>query len=465
MFPSGRCFGLACCVLAAALSPRNASGSVTPLNSLPLWPTVQSITAALPTASMTERANAERRLISLGKNAIGPLLGICTREMAQCPEVLTILPRFGADLIDVVLERGVESDSTFVVGCRVVAGMGGTVANEVKALAISDRGAIGRRLAMCVLRTMGPEGIPTLLQLSDEGNLNVRAAALEELVEARDPRAADAFLRAFRDGSLRQVSVRGSASLKDVRAIPNFLELLNDRSHFLLGEAALWGLGSVYSGDLRPVIARTAWTRSEVMIRRAASDVLNSTRDPIANRLGRRFYVRNRRNFLLYYMWGGRAAVGVLAFCVAILLAARSGRLWGIGLAILIGIYWGYFAVDQWIFTEAMLLFVFLPLTLATALLTGASPRFVKVVFTWVASHLAFFMPAAGSMLFVGPISYLGAAFGPHVFAFLGMLYLWKRREEAAARLSQRQAILTTAGAFYLSYAVSFAALWGYLGF
>jgi hypothetical protein len=89
----------------------------------------------------------------------------------------------------------------------------------------------------------------------------------------------------------------------------------------------------------------------------------------------------------------------------------------------------------------------------------------MRVVLAWA---LADTLAPLGTMLLpiVGPWAVMIPGWGPYAFPVIALLGLYHTRETDPGTLARdRAATGAIAATFYLSYAVSFAALWGHFGF
>jgi hypothetical protein len=410
----------------------------------------------------------EQQILAFGEPAIRPLMGICSREFPQCPVARSILPKFGDVLMGSVLEAAVGSDAMLAVGCDAVSRLGISVLPRLKALIEDDYTSEQnpRRFGVCVLNKMGSESIPTLIELTKSKNENARGAALSNLSIRRDARLIPLFLAGLSDpdANVRRLSANGLRENPDPRALPILLQTAR-----LGGEdqqAALSALGAQYSADLRPVIALAAWTSPRRVVRRNASNVLSSTTDRVAQRLGRRYYAHRYNPNASYYEWGPRVSCAVVFLCLAAAFGTRVRRSLGLLGAALLGVYWGGFASDHWILTEAFLLCVFIPVTTFVLWRTGGTWPIVPIALAWLIGQLM--LPA----VFSAPLFYYGEMITLLVNG-VGLilavpsigLALTQTDDDPTSLKRARRVVRDVAVTFYAGYGIAFAALWGYLGF
>ncbi|MEP7215359.1 MAG: HEAT repeat domain-containing protein [Anaerolineaceae bacterium] len=439
-----------------------------PLEAEPLWTRLVELTTEAAGATPERVEAIEQQIIAFGAPAIRPLMGLCTRKLPQCPVARNLLPKFGDALIDKALEVGASSGSGFVVGCDAVSRIGISVLPRMKALIENDHtnGQDARKFGVCVLDKMGSDGVPTLIELAKSENKEAMGAALSNLSLRADPRLVPLFLAGLShpNPGVRTLSAFGLRRNPDPRALPSLRAMV--RASGREREAALSALGAQYSPDLRPVIAFPAWTDPDRLVRRTASNVLSSTRDRVAQRLGRRYYAGHYYPNMAYYEWGPRVSVAVVFLCLAAALGARVSRPLGLFVAAVLGIYWGGFATDQWIYSEAFLLGVFIPVALFVLWRTGATWPHVPLSVAWLVGQLV--LPA----VFSAPLFYYGDLVILLVNSIglilavpaVGLALRWSDEDPASLRKARR-VVRDMALTFYVTYGIAFAALWGYLGF
>ncbi len=457
------------CVLLALGSPASSQQrrwQIKP-ETLPNWSQVELLSEGLIARDAEVRARAEAELLAMGKPALHPLLIIGRRDLPQSAAVQQIWPKFGDAFISEVIELEVNS----LAPCQVAAGMGASlIPRLVKLIERDDPFSYpGEAFAFCVLRQLGREAVPALIELvrNQELEPGKRAIAITALVDTRDERVAPVLLEQL-DGTRGMVraSAAGLARLKDPRVLPKLAQMAQDQGGpASFRETALLGLGGLYSKEFRDVIARAAWQDEDMSVRKAAANALTGRGDRVAERIGGRYFPIYRNLLFSYYEWGPRLAWGALFVGLAVWLAARHKWAVGLALGLIVGIYWGFFARDVWIRTETWLLAAYVPLTLLGLLTFGCSSRAMRVVLAWA---LADTLAPLGTMLLpiVGPWAVMIPGWGPYAFPVIALLGLYHTRETDPGTLARdRAATGAIAATFYLSYAVSFAALWGHFGF
>lgn len=435
----------------------------------PLWPRLLELTTELAGPPPEKVETIEQQILGFGRPAIRPLLGICSRELPQCPVARKLLPMFGDVLMDNVLEAGAGSGPMLVVGCDAVSVLGVPVLPRMMALIENDDTYLqeGRSFGVCVLNKMGSESIPTLMELTKSKNENARGAALSNLSIRRDARLIPLFLAGLSDpdANVRRLSAIGLQVNPDPRALSTLLEMLRSEGQ-IDREAAIAALGTLYSPNLRSPIALAAWTDPQLWVRRTASGVLSSTTDRVAQRLGRRYYAHRYNPNTPYYQWGPRVSCAVVFLCLAAAFGTRVRRSLGLLGAALLGVYWGGFASDHWILTEAFLLCVFIPVTTFVLWRTGGTWPIVPIALAWLIGQLM--LPA----VFSAPLFYYGEMITLLVNG-VGLilavpsigLALTQTDDDPTSLKRARRVVRDVAVAFYAGYGIAFAALWGYLGF
>jgi HEAT repeat protein len=458
------------CVLLALGSPASSQQrrwQIKP-ETLPNWVQVELLSKELIASDPEVRERAEAELLAMGKPALHPLLIIGRRDLPQSAAVQQVWPKFGEAFIDEAIELEIASFAP----CHVAAGMGTSLIPKfVKLIEVSNaaRGFPGESFGFCVLGRLGKDAVPALIELVRNQQLDARkrSIAITALVDTRDERAAPVLLEHL-DGTRGMVrsSAAGLARLKDPRVLPKLVEMAQDQSQIAsYRELALRGLGGLYSKEFRDVIARAAWQDEDMTVRKAAANALIGRGDRVAERIGGRYFPIYRNHLFSYYEWGPRLAWGALFVCLAVWLAARHKWAVGLALGLIVGIFWGFFARDVWVRTETWLLAAYVPLALLGLLIFGCSNGAMGVVLAWA---LANTLAPLGMMLLpiMGPWAVAIPGWGPYAFPGIALLGLIHFRETDPGTLARdRAATGAIAATFYLSYAVSFAALWGHLGF
>lgn len=432
---------------------------------LPKWHLVEELSRRLIAEQPSERELAERELLALGVPAVHPLLIIGIRSEPQSAAVRRLWPRFGDAFITEAVETDVSEGS--VAPCQVAAGLGQAVLPRLRRLAETEE-LRGQRFAFCVLREMKDEGVSTLIELASPSRpFGVREKAINELIASRDERGASLFLRGLSDSSadIRQLSATGVGRLKEGRAVPQLLTMVADETQSArYREVALYALGVMSFPSLREELARPAWRDKDSFVRKSAANALLQQRDRVAQRLGARYSPTRHSAMFPYYTWGPRVGAGSFFLCLATFVAARSRRAFGLVLAGLVGLYWGFVVKDVWFETEMWLLCVFVPVTIGSLLAFGCSREAVLIVLGWALVN------ALGTLAtLLTPVLGLVAlglpTIGQYAFPSIALIGLYRHREIDPATLAKdRRATALVGGVFYFTYAVSFAALWGFLG-
>lgn len=316
--------------------------------SLPNWDQIEHLSQELVATNPETRARAEAALFALGTPALHPLLVLGARDLPQSTAVQRLWPRFGAAFISEVIDLQISEASP--IPCQVAARIGKGLHPTLLELAARDD-HVSRRFALCVLRHMRSDGVPTLVQIARDAQLDAskREAAINELIQLRDDRAAAVFLEglADRNPGIVQASAWGLAKLKDPRVLPKLIEMANDREATgAYRGLALAGLGAMYSTEVRGVVARNAWQDDDVLVRKAASNALVGRGDQVADRIGRRYFPSRYSLLFPYYTWGPRVGAAAFLVCLAAWLTARREKAFGIAFGCAIGGYWGFFVED-----------------------------------------------------------------------------------------------------------------------
>lgn len=458
------------CVLLALGSP--ASGQlkrwqVQP-ETLPNWSQVELLSKGLIASDPDVRRRAEADLLAMGKPALHPLLFLGTRDLPQATAVQQVWPKFG----DAFISETIELEMSHPLVCQAATRLGASlISSLVKLIEKDDSFSYpGEVFGFCVLRKFGKDAVPALIELVRNQQLEPRkrGKAIAALVDTEDERAALVLLEGLSDTDpgMVQAFSEGLSRLKDPRVLPKLVEMAQDQGQIAsYRETALLGLGGLYSREFRDVIAHAAWQDEDMSVRKAAANALIGRGDPVAERIGGRYFPIYRNLLFSYYEWGPRLAWGALFVGLAAWLAARRNWAAGVAFGVMVGVYWGFFARDVWIRTETWLLAAYVPLTLLGLLTFGCSSRAMRVVLAWA---LADTLAPLGTMLLpiVGPWAMAIPGWGPYAFPVIALLGLFHFRETDPGTLARdRAATGAIAATFYLSYAVSFAALWGRFGF
>jgi HEAT repeat protein len=468
---------------------------------------VKELAESLTNNEASVKARAEQQLLAMGPPATEQLLAtaVLTRDSQQKEAIENLLPRFGPSAVErlfwgpgwqVRVYRGASGveDPIRDTAVNAVVRMGAPALPEIRRLLEdpSERGlALGgdslRLSAMTALNRMGPLGteiVVDFLLRHPEKEMRWSMASILANAKNPDPRGADGLLQALNDTNItvRGYAADGLGRLRDRRAIDRLVEMLRTDPGPQTRMAAGAALGRIYEPRLFAPLSRAAQWDRDWDVRKTASNVLmHWTYDPVAMRVGRRYYPPK---MTLEYIDFVRAAymlvlvvTGMLVY-VAIWSATRTTaiRNWrGVpdsvlnqSLAVmLLGFAWAFWMRLVWGWIELSLLLAVVPITALLAWRTGARLKSLRGSLIGCATGfvLAFLAPIGGIWIGLGLMFLAFWSMVAIVGTSLLIGLLRKRSPETSSPTPVRTASLACAGAFYAGYGVGWLALWGYLGF
>lgn len=381
------------------------------------------------------RERAEDSLVEIGLDALPALLVAYNRAILPRQQAIKrVVHRMGPDVVEPLykfsyLRRlivGREKEMT-EDGVALAIGIGEAAIPAAKALAEAPGpGNGGPRLwGGAVLAGLGPAGVRAFGEMLENADSEVRLSAAEALCRIGDPEG-HKRLRAFvrdPDRMVRAYAILGAGRLNDPSMIPVLLDGIKDTG-ITVRETSVKGLSRHYEVRFRSTLARLARADSQISVRTEATRaLLAQDADPFALRLGRRYFAQP---LLLIEDIGREIRSYIIQIGTAIVLllmtagAFRSTRGLGpdtfprVALAVagVLGLWWGGLARGVSGSEENSLVFVILPSC---------------AVVGYFARHKT------------------------------------RRAPELATVL--RTATLRVFGAFYASFAVGLAWVWGFLGF
>jgi hypothetical protein len=456
---------------------------------------VQQLAEKLTDENAGVRDKAEQELLAMGPPATEQLLATAalTRDAREKQAIEALLPRYGSEAIERLLwgpgwavrvyrgDAGTD-DPIKDLAVNAIVKMGAAALPEVRRLM-----DVGLRGAMTALNRLGPVGTETVVDLllnHPDDEMRTSMASILADAKSPDPQAADGLLKALKsqDTAVHMYVARAVGNLRDRRAIDRLLELLSAKDDPLLRMAAGAALGKMYEPRLFGPLSRRAKWDSVFSVRQTASNVLMYwTYDPVAIRVGRRYYPPRMTEAVVDVAYTRLAlllvATGMLVY-VLIWSARAAGQaeLWrglsarvlgAAGLALLLGFAWAFWMIRVWGLIELLLLLVVLPATALLAWRTGARLKSLRGSLVGCAvGVLLVFLGAQSSMWVSLGLEWLA----PRLLVLIVALsvlsgVLRTRGIDAALLASTRTASLACAAAFYLGYGVGWLALWGYLGF
>ena len=360
------------------------------LSAKPTAHDVRPFVSRLASNDPGEREAASRTLLSMGPDAIAPLLDIVAQgNIVDVVPIKELLPKYGPEAMEAFHDAG----------NRDYAGGRAAVMWTAAAAAVAQMGDAAEPVIMDWFTHHNPYGsdvtfavavlaewqrrdrraTPLLIPLLNSPQEKVRESATKLIADFPDPRAYDALLSVLQksdDPVVRGDAAMGLGRLHDKRASKALLAALSDPNlgfrYFVVA-----ALGGVYEPQCRGALARPARgpTRdsTERMVCDMATYVLTRSRDPIGVRLGWRYKPisispldQDWIEILHTLECLATAIVLVLLGTVGAWVAGRASAPQLVVstvflFALACGLVWGRFIIHITGFTEDMLVFVMVP--------------------------------------------------------------------------------------------------------
>jgi HEAT repeat protein len=433
-------------------------------------------------ANSAERAETEMELLTLGPEAVEPLIDIAkAADGSQLEAVRAILPRYGPAAI----QRLYWAPRRSAVGQEVAKEEAQAAVAQMREAAFPELRKFieaGHEsplvFAMGVFRRMGPVAVSEVTPLLKHPSQEVRRSAAGLLATLADPRSSDALREALssNDGAVQMYAAQALGELHDRRSVEILLSLLDDPD--LRPRAAAAGaLGRMYEPRFLQPLVRLARTDPEMSVRGAAATALVKwNQDPVAQRLGRRYRPLQRSpafQEVLRLRERLSLVLTALMICLAVWLPMKTpadGHMWhrpaaawlAVAGVACFGFLWGRVFEGMSEDLERLLLLFCVPATAVLMLLAGPTLRWMLVPFAGIVLGLgvAFLGAAAGMLGWV-----YGTMLAPKVvtafFLAAPMAAWWTGRRIDPGRMrSFRYLALLATAAFYAGYGTGWWALW-----
>lgn len=388
----------------------------------------------LVSADATARAAARAELVKMGPAVIPDMMRAYVRANLPLKEAMgPVVAQMGVPAVEALYETSLGSliaglHEKFSMGSvELAAKVGEAAVPTARAMAMEGGyEAAGRRMfGRGILVRLGEPGANALVDALQSPDELVRRQAVSLLAPMRY-RSVGVRLREYtrdRDFVVRAYAIAGASAAPDPELVELMFRGVADENS-LVRQICITGLGDHYEPRFRRALAESVRSDSNRLVRNVASRALVSqTSDPLAQRLGRRYFSQPllliedyAKTFRSYAAQMGTALVLLLMVAGAFRAAGGEGRatFQGVALAVagVLGIWWGGLARGVTGSEENSLLFVVLP---------------ISVVF--------------------------------------GYLLRYKTRRVPEGARALRGATLRVFGAFYVAFGLGFAWVWGFLGF
>lgn len=221
------------------------------------------------------RKAAEQQLLDMGTSAVIPLC-----KLKEYKGVRELLPRFGPTAVPELVRFG-DSETLLAMGPSAIPAI-------VKAWGEHPERSLAPHVA---LQGMGKDATPYLIPLMSHESSKIRFIAADIIATTLDPTAWDAMMTALRaspDPVIRKRAALYMFRLRDPRAAPDFLELVQNPFRGLR-EAGISGLASVYEDRyLGPILGRAKWD-GDAAVRDTACNAMENVGLPLLKRLAKRY--------------------------------------------------------------------------------------------------------------------------------------------------------------------------------